>query len=869
MVAAVVGAVVSSAVTDIAVTAIGDAVLWGVVDAGIAMGSELAVSTAITGAIGTAAGALAGGVVRSALGGNASAPQSVAQAADIARGILTNTSGTIDPINAVYGSRRVGGTVCFVQASGGSNEYLHLVVALCEGEISAINTVYLDGTASTDAKFGSTVYIEKFTGSDGQAACATLTAACPNWDANHKLSGVAYLYVRLTYDSNIYGSIPTITADIDGRLVYDPRDATTKFSNNPALCIRDYLTNSRFGRGIPTGAVDDATFSTAANYCDATVSVPTGTQARYTIDGVVNTNVAPLQNLSDMLMACRGFLTFSGGKYKLGIDSPGTATFAFTEDNIVGQWQIKLPEKRNRANRVRATFFDPANNWQPNIAVQESSTYRAEDNGVLLELEYSLNFTSNIYRAQQIAQISLKASRKQTLCQFGATIAGLRCEVGDLVTITHSTPGWSSKVFRVIALSLLSSDEVKVTALEYDANVYNLDPLVLVSPLPGTNLPDPRTVAPPGVPTVTESLYETTGSAGVKARASIEWVPVDPYARSHRLSYRSAGGAWTTLPDSSSPSVFIDDLAPGLYEFRAATLNAFGVVSSWSAVCAVEIRGLTVPPVDPAWLYAVPKSGLASLSWPLTADLDVKIGGRAVVRHTPLTTGATWEAGIVLDDLPGAATGGMFPLLAGTYMVKYCDSTGHWSNGCASFVASEDMVTGWSVVATSTQHPAFAGSKTHTAVDTGALKLDSAALFDDMADPIDTWPSIDAIGGISPTGSYLFDSTMDLSTVATRNFIATVQSLSSDTNDYIDSRTTLIDDWDDFDGAAVNDCDATLYIRTTNDNPAGSPAWGPWMPFMNADFSCRAAQFRLDLSSGNRTHNISISALSVKARIPA
>jgi hypothetical protein len=43
-----------------------------------------------------------------------------------------------------------------------------------------------------------------------------------------------------------------ITADIDGRTLYDPRTGLTAFSRNPALAIRDYLTNTRYGRGVPS-----------------------------------------------------------------------------------------------------------------------------------------------------------------------------------------------------------------------------------------------------------------------------------------------------------------------------------------------------------------------------------------------------------------------------------------------------------------------------------------------------------------------------------------------------------------------------------------------------------------------------------------
>ena len=180
------------------------------------------------------------------------------------------------------------------------------------------------------------------------------------------------------------------------------------------------------------------------------------------------------------------------------------------------------------------------------------------------------------------------------------------------------------------------------------------------------------------------------------------------------------------------------------------------------------------------------------------------------------------------------------------------------------------MVTGFTTVGTSTQHTAFTGSKTNVALDTtlGGIKLDGTTLIDSMVTTIDNWPFVDGLGGVSGTGSYAFDTYLDLSTVTTRRFEADIKALSYDTGDTIDNRLDNIDTWDSIDGAVVNDCDVTLYARTTDDNPAGSPTWGEWTPFFVADFTGRAAQFKLDFITGNAQHNIVVTELAVMAKIP-
>lgn len=856
---AIIGAVVGSVVSGF----VAEAVVGAILEGGIisTMAATVGGSVLASG-IGIAAGGLASMAVRSMLGPSVNAPQSVAQAAQIAQGVLLNTAGTIDPINVVYGSRKIGGTLVYAAASGSSNEYLHVVLALCEGEISAINTVYLDNVASSDSKFSGLVTIEKYVGTDAQAASAALGLACPAWTSTHTLSGVAYLYLKLQYSQSVFSSIPVITADVDGKKVYDPRDTTTKFSNNPALCIRDYLTNTRYGRGIPTSAIDDAAIIAAANACDVLVAIPTGTQATYTCDGLVNTDAAPLSNLSDLLTSCRGFMVFSGGKYKLKLDQAGAAGFAFTEDNILGKWSIKLPEKRNRANRVRATWFDPGNSWQPNITVQESTTYRAEDNGVLLEAEFSLPFTSNLYRAQQIAQQTLKQSRKQTLCQFTATIAGLRCEVGDLVTITHSTPGWSAKIFRVVRMALLSSDEVEVTAIEYDATVYNLDPLVLVSGLPGTNLPDPNAIAAPGVPTVVETLYQTSGSAGVKSKATMSWLAVaNIFVVDYLPEYLAPGASvWTALPATRSLSQDAFDLVAGIHQFRVRARSVTGAVSAASGILSQELLGLTAPPSAVTAFSVIASNGVAICAWALSPDLDVRIGGRIVVRWTPLTAGAAWENGIGVGEFNGDAVGGLLPMLTGTYLIKAKDSTANWSATAASFVLTASALVSLPNSMTVTEHPAFTGAKSGTAANAGTLALDGTTLIDSMASLIDTWGYIDSLGGVASVGTYDFAALMDFGSVVTRRITPTIQALAFDTGDLVDSRG-MVDDWDSVDGAVINDATAALLAATSTD----AVSYGAWFPLPAGDVTCRAIKYRLALASAAATHNIGISQLSVTA----
>ena len=86
-------------------------------------------------------------------------------------------------------------------------------------------------------------------------------------------------------------------------------------------------------------------------------------------------------------------------------------------------------------------------------------------------------------------------------------------------------------------------------------------------------------------------------------------------------------------------------------------------------------------------------------------------------------------------------------------------------------------------------------------------------------------------------------------------------------SDTIDSRTALIDTWTDFDGGQVNNVNAELYIRSTNDDPSGSPTYGAWVPFNSGTFKGRGFQFKTELTSTKIDENILVDELGYKIEL--
>ena len=123
-----------------------------------------------------------------------------------ARGILVNKKSANGAIPIVYGTRKVGGNIVFLETSGADNQYLYMALVLSEGEINDITSIEVndnqvtftgdlaDNTqvtvASSDSNFfdgSSLITVEPHFGSDSQTA-SSLLSTLSSWTSNHRLT---------------------------------------------------------------------------------------------------------------------------------------------------------------------------------------------------------------------------------------------------------------------------------------------------------------------------------------------------------------------------------------------------------------------------------------------------------------------------------------------------------------------------------------------------------------------------------------------------------------------------------------------------------------------------------------------------------
>ncbi len=605
------------------------------------------------------------------------AKQAQKEAADAAKGVLLNKNSNIEGLPVVYGQRRVGGVRTFISTKdvpgGDENEYLYIALVMSEGEVESITDLELDNIPASDGRYAGFVTYNVHLGTDTQAADGLLQEA-PGWTSTHRLQGVAYLAIRLKYDQDAWSGIPNITALVRGKKVLDFRNGLTAWSSNPALCLYDYLTNARYGKGLSVNDIDISSFTTAANDCDShTVTPFTGGDPIdiFQCHCVLDTDLTILDNVKEMLSGCRGFLPFVDGKYALMIDDAKSATAAFTTDNIIGGIAIDAGQKKNTFNRYTVKFANEDINYQPDQASfpdadsTEEQDFLDENYGELLQETKENKTITNYYIAREFARILTLRSRNQLRINFLADSSALDLMIGDVITVNHPTPDWGNKPFQIDEMTLNADMTVNIQAVEYDSSIYTYDTSAEQRSYPDTNLPNVFAVQPPSNLTVTNSTA-VSGDGTVMPSLTVSWTaPSDSFVQYYEFEYKRSAetldyGEITDnhvenpshglITDSADVTVsyglltddvttaqeqytsvtvhrnqyVITGVVPGVnYYIRIRSVNSLGVRSSYINEISV-VEGDTTPPAIPSNLTATGGLREITLSWerPLDTDYD-------------------------------------------------------------------------------------------------------------------------------------------------------------------------------------------------------------------------------------------------------
>ena len=720
-----------------------------------------------------------------------------------------------------------------------------------------------------------------------------------NWTSDHKLSGLAYVALRFKWNQDAFNGLPEVRVTVRGKKIYDPRLDSTKggsgshrqdtastwaYSNNSSLVLLDYLRNSRYGKGLPNDAFETNydSFKTSANTCDTQVVPYTSASTinLFETNAVIDSEKKVLENVRELLVPMRAIFNYTQGKYKVIVEGSGSSQLLLTKDNVVSEVRLQGESKSEKYNRVVGTFTNPEKDYQSDTVsyppfddsaldpADQHATMLSEDNNTLLERSFDMIHVTSPYQAEEICENILKRSRNNLKAEVTVTSEALNLSIGDIVTATYDTAGFSAKPFRVMSLAINSDSTVTLGLEEHQDNFYTWESKSQAPTIADTVLPNPFSVSAPASVTLGDQLILYSDGVVITALDVTIGASPDNFVDYYQVEYKLSTATDYIIAGQGKGLIqrILNVIDGETYNVRVRAFNTLGVSSTYTSATRTIIGGIA-PPSDVIDFSCNIIGGDAHLSWQQITDLDLAY---YQIRYSTQTSGASWGNSVSLvEKVARPATSITVPARVGSYLIKAVDKNGNYSSNETVIATNVSAIGNYNAVASQTESPTFSGTKNNTIVSDGTLRLDSSELFDSAIGNFDSATSFFDSGvtayDLYSEGNYVFANPIDIGAVHTSRVTASITQTSDNLDDLFDSRTGNFDDsGSNFDGDTPANCNAHLEIALSNDNIT----YTDFRNFVVGDYTARYYKFRVFLRSFDLSSTPVISALSVSIDMP-
>jgi len=641
--------------------------------------------------------------------------------------LVTTTSNEI-PIPVIYGEVKVAGNIMYQsdQSIVGDESRMFRAIGICEGTINAINSHKINDVAIT-----------QLTGSSSTEYLGTSSQTVDSRFSN-VLDGLRYLaYSAATIQTSakLRGGNPNHTFVVQGRKVKTWDGATwsgATYTKNPSACLRDFLTNDRYGVGIAESDIDDASFGAAYDYCADSIANPESglNETRYELDIALDARLPAIDLLKEMLQTFAGYLVMSGSTIKLGVEKLTAVSQSFDEDSIVkSSFSYAYASKDDIANKVRIQYVDPTQNYTKVLTFAEDKIDQDDRlaRGLgehIIEQDFSLLGIARFYQASRIANLFLYSGKLSSLTvTFEVSIEALAAEVGDVINVTHSLPGWTNKPFRINKIDITENNTMKIACREYNASIYSDNPGTAIS-IPDYGSPPNPFEAPDPVQNISLEEIGWRQEDGTHiANVDITWSqPVDAqYLAGFKILVSKDGGSYEDAGYSQvgdNQFRYNNAEVGSEYQFQVFSISQEDLQSSGATSSLLTIVGKDAAPGPITNLAISQLDDSILFSWTSPTDPDID--------YYEIRQGSSWGSGAILNTLIFGTQLQNHNVAIGTktYWVKAVDRSGNYSNDAVGKSITISTIPNQNILATQNEHTSWTGTKTQTFVSGTALGID-------------------------------------------------------------------------------------------------------------------------------------------------
>lgn len=278
--------------------------------------------------------------------------------------------------------------------------------------------------------------------------------------------------VGIKIDSSQFNSIPTRAYDMKLLKVKVPTNYNpvtraytgiwdgnfkVEWTDNPAWCFYDLLTNDRYGLGglLNEDQIDKWALYTSARYCDELVPNGFGgTEPRFTCNMYIQSRNDAFRVMQDMASIFRGMIYWQAGAVTVAQDAPSDPVYLYTPSNVIdGSFNYQGSSAKTRHSVALVSWNDPEDFYRQKVEYVEDATAIARY-GIVQTDVAAIGCTSR-GQANRVGRWLLYSEQSEgEIVAFKTGLEGAVCRPGQIIAIADPVRGGTRRGGRVVAATV-------------------------------------------------------------------------------------------------------------------------------------------------------------------------------------------------------------------------------------------------------------------------------------------------------------------------------------------------------------------------------------------------------------------------------